>query len=239
MTTISILLPTRKRVELVKKSLKSLLDNAAHPERIEVMLAIDEDDTESCNFFQNHLWQEFISQWPVTCDITVTARYGYTGLFKYVNLLGQKSSGQHLMFWNDDALMLSQNWDIEIDKEAGFFGVLRMQCPNHPHPFALFPIIPRKWQELFGCISKVAHSDWWIYQICNPLGRLKNIPVEVYHDRADLTGGNNADETYQEQSYALDGKNPNHPHDWSHPDRVKDRKHWQTTLMLYGYPHEP
>lgn len=238
MTKISILLPTRHRVEMVKKSLHSLLSNAANTSRIELMIGIDEDDTESRQFFYGSEWKEFLSNWAVTYQVVTTERFGYTGLFKYVNLLGEKSTGQHLMFWNDDAIMLSTNWDVAIDNDSGYFGVLRMQCVNHPHPFALFPIIPRQWQELFGCISKVAHSDWWIYQICKPVNRVKNINVNVYHDRADLTG-NNKDQTYQEQSYSLDGKNPNHPHDWSHPDRIRDRKYWEQTLMLYGYPHTP
>jgi hypothetical protein len=235
---ISILLPTRDRKELVEKSLASLISKAAHPERLEIMIGIDDDDLNAQTYFNSDEWTNFITQWPVKYRVSSTERYGYTGLFKYVNYLGADSTGEILMFWNDDALMLSDNWDLEVDKDKDYFGVLRMQCVNHPHPFALFPIIPRKWIDLFGTISLVAHSDWWIYNVCKPVNRVKNIAVEVYHDRADLTG-NNKDGTFTEQSYALDGKNPNHPHDWSHPDRVKDRKAWQQKLMLYGYPHTP
>jgi hypothetical protein len=237
-TRISILLPTRDRAELVTRSLESLISRAAHPERLEIMIGIDDDDPASQEYFNSPEWSEFIEQWPVTHRVSTTERYGYTGLFKYVNYLGADSTGEFLMFWNDDALMHTEGWDIRIDKNRDYFGVLRMPCVNHKHPFALFPIIPRRWIDLFGTISIVAHSDWWIYNVCKPVNRVKDIDVEVYHDRADLTG-NNKDGTFNEQSYALDGKNPNHPHDWSNPERVRDLRHWQQKLMLHGYPHTP
>jgi hypothetical protein len=58
---------------------------------------------------------------------------------------------------------------------------------------------------------------------------MKNIPVEVYHDRADVTGGNN-DETFQEQSYAADGKDPSNPEDYAHPDRQQELREWINRL---------
>jgi hypothetical protein len=129
------------------------------------------------------------------------------------------------MFWNDDALMLTENWDDEIRKEDGYFGLLRMPCVTMNHPFALFPIVPREWVDFFGKVSPVNHSDWWIYNVTVPVGRMKNIPVQVYHDRADVTGGNN-DETFREQSYNADGKDPTNPEDYIHPQRQQDLMDW-------------
>jgi hypothetical protein len=52
-----------------------------------------------------------------------------------------------------------------------------------------------------------------------------NIPVQVYHDRADVTGNNN-DETFREQSYAADGRDPTNPEDYVHPDRRAELEEW-------------
>ena len=230
MTTpkISILLPTRKRTEAVIKSVGSLLAAAKDPSRIEILIAYDDDDEESREFFSS-TWYPFVEQSGATTRVFETERYGYLRLYKYVNLLGDIAEGDWIMFWNDDALMLTDNCDEDIVKNDGYFGLLRMPCVTMNHPFALFPIIPRSWIEFFGCISPVNHSDWWIFNVTAPVGRLKNIPVEVYHDRADVTGGNN-DETFREQSYAADGRDPTNPEDYSHPERRKDLEEWVSKL---------
>ena len=226
MTTpkISILLPTRKRTEAVVKSIGSLLANAKDTSRIEILIAYDDDDAESKEFFET-TWHPFIGQSEATTKVFETERFGYLRLYKYVNFLAEQATGDWIMFWNDDALMLTENWDEEIVKNDGFFGLLRMPCVTMNHPFALFPIIPREWLSFFGCISPVNHSDWWIYNVTAPLGKLRNIPVQVYHDRADVTGGNN-DETFKEQSYAADGKDPTNPEDYAHPQRQQDLRDW-------------
>lgn len=226
MTTpkISILLPTRKRTEAVIKSISSLLSQAEDPSRIEILIAYDEDDAESQEFFSS-TWFPFVEQTGATTKVFETERFGYLRLYKYVNMLAEQATGDWVMFWNDDALMLTENWDAEIVKNTGFFGLLRMPCVTMEHPFALFPIIPREWVSYFGKVSPVNHSDWWIYNVTAPVGRLRNIPVQVYHDRADVTGGNN-DETFKEQSYAADGKDPTNPEDYAHPERQQDLRNW-------------
>ena len=225
---ISILLPTRKRTEAVVKSIGSLLASARDTSRIEILIAYDNDDEESRQFF-NETWFPFIGQSDATTKVFETERFGYLRLYKYVNFLAEQATGDWIMFWNDDALMLTENWDDEIVKHDGWFGLLRMPCVTMNHPFALFPIIPREWVDFFGRVSPVNHSDWWIYNVTVPVGRLENIPVEVYHDRADVTGGNN-DETFREQSYAADGKDPTNPEDYAHPDRQQELREWVQKL---------
>lgn len=228
---ISILLPTRKRTEAVIKSIGSLLANAADTSRIEILVAYDNDDEESRQFFAE-TWYPYIGQCDATSKVFETERFGYLRLYKYVNFLAEQASGDWIMFWNDDALMLTENWDDEIVAHDDWFGLLRMPCVTMNHPFALFPIIPREWLDLFGCVSPVNHSDWWIYNVTAPVGRLMNIPVQVYHDRADVTGNNN-DETFREQSYAADGRDPSNPEDYIHPDRQQELREWIKKLEQY------
>ena len=44
---VSIILPTRKRFDVLLKSVKSLYDKATQQEHIELLLRFDEDDVES------------------------------------------------------------------------------------------------------------------------------------------------------------------------------------------------
>jgi hypothetical protein len=89
---------------------------------------------------------------------------------------------------------------------------LRIPTHNH-HPYAIFPIVPRAWVELFGYVSAHQLTDSWVSQIAYMLDIMHNIDVEVIHDRADLTG-NNRDETWNNRPY-LEG-NPQDPRDFNH-----------------------
>lgn len=233
MTTpkISILLPTRKRTEAVMKSIGSLLATAKNTAHIEVMIGYDNDDRESQEFFSG-AWADFLGQCDATTQVFETERYGYTQLNRYVNYLGEEARGELLMFWNDDALMMTDNWDEIILAQKDHPGVIRMPCVSMNHPFALFPIIRKDWITRFGQISPVSHSDWWIYNVCAPLKQVLNVPVEVYHDRADVTGGNN-DETFAERSYSADGKDPTNPYDYAHPQRREDLIAWIHKFQAY------
>ena len=119
------------------------------------------DDEESRQFFEE-TWHPFIAQSEATTKVFETERFGYLRLYKYVNFLAEQATGDWIMFWNDDAVMLTENWDDAVVNETGYFGLLRMPCVNMNHPFALFPIIPRSWVDFFGRVSPVNHSDWWI-----------------------------------------------------------------------------
>ena len=50
---ITILLPTRKRLSLLKKSVQSLIDNAREPEKLQFLFGVDEDDIETFNYLKN------------------------------------------------------------------------------------------------------------------------------------------------------------------------------------------
>jgi hypothetical protein len=107
--------------------------------------------------------------------------------------------------------MESQDWDQRI-REVQDFRVLRI--PTHrSHPYAIFPIVPRAWYDLFGYISAHQLSDSWVSQIAYMLDIMQNIDVTVTHDRFDLTG-NNKDDTWQNRPM-LEGR-PEDPRDFNH-----------------------
>ena len=221
---ISIMFPTRKRTDALIKSVASLLHFAHDTANIEFLIVYDQDDEESREFFANE-WEPFLAQTKATSKVFASVRHGYLRLHKYVNHLATEAEGDWICSWNDDCYMLTQDWDKHIIENDNFFGLLRMPCANMEHPFALMPVVPREWINVFGEVSVVNHIDWWIYQVCKFNNAVRDIPVQIYHDRADVTGNNN-DSTYQERSYDHDGKNPNNPEDHSHPDRRRDLQNW-------------
>lgn len=207
---ISVLLPTRGRTDALEYSIASLVNKSSRPESVEYLLAFDDDDRNSSDWFLKHVAPKIEKAGSQYTSFEFP-RLGYVRLNEYVNALAKAAVGRWLMFWNDDAVMNSPGWDRTIAAETGF-KVLRMPTHNE-HPYAIFPIVPNTWYELFGYLSAHQISDAWISQIAYMLDIIKNIDVDVTHDRHDLTG-NNQDTTYQER-IMLEGR-PNDPKDFNH-----------------------
>lgn len=224
---ISVLLPTRGRTEALDRSLVSLIDNSTEPKSVEYLLGFDNDDSETFEWFLENIADKINSAESFyTC--MGFKRLGYLQLNRYVNELARIAKGRWLFFWNDDAIMQTPGWDAVIRQHTDF-SVLRIPTHNH-HPYAIFPIVPKEWYELFGYLSPHQISDAWISQVAYMLNIVKNIPVEVVHDRHDLTG-NNKDKTF-EQRLMYEG-NPRHPKDFNHADWRRQRFVDAAKIALY------
>lgn len=214
MSSTSIILPTRKRTNLAEKSIDSIVSKAAHQENLEVLLTIDADDNDTKSWLDNHYREKFQKTYKASLkEIVFPERLGYHRLNEYVNHAAGASHGHWLFIWNDDANMLTDNWDAILYRATGYFGLFRANVKNHNHPFALFPIIPRLWYEMLGYISPTTHVDRFIFEVSYRImvqPFIVNIPIDIEHDRYDLTGNNN-DEVYKERIYMEgDPKNPKH-----------------------------
>lgn len=216
---ISILLPTRGRTELLKRSIQSLIDTVAVPTDIEIIFGIDQDDTAVSDYMKTEI-APMLQQAGIEAKANVFKPLGYENLHVYVNTLASSSSGEWLFFWNDDGVMITENWDQIIDSYAGQFKLLAPRDNHNGHPYAIFPIVPRDWFILMGHLSQNAQNDAWLSHIAYMLDIFQRIDVEFLHDRADLTGNNN-DETFQKRKYQ-EG-NPTDPNDFGHPDMQNAR----------------
>ena len=230
---ISILLPTRGRTTMLRDSLLSLADRADDVSQVEILLGVDHDDEKTIEWCEENILPELDQR---GCNYTVLGfdRLGYIRLNEYVNTLAAQAKGQWLVFWGDDAVMLTQGWDqhiLEVDK----FRVLRIPTHNQ-HPYAIFPIVPREWYKLFGYISAHQLSDSWVSQIAYMTDIVQDIAVEVIHDRFDITGNNN-DDTFKNRPM-LEG-NINDSRDFNHISwrnrRVKDATKISDSLEKQGH----
>jgi len=214
---ISVLLPTRGRTDMLKRSLMTLAELADDISRVEMLLAFDHDDQASIDFF-NHSVAPELDQAGAAYALYGFDRLGYIRLNEYLNSLAGHSQGRWLFFWGDDAIMESRGWDTRI-AEVTDFRVLRIPTHNL-HPYAIWPIVPRKWYEMFGYISAHQLTDSWVSQIGYILDIVQDIDVTATHDRFDLTGNNN-DDTFQNRPM-LEG-DPKHPFDFNHVSWRKQR----------------
>jgi hypothetical protein len=208
---ISVLLPVRGRPIPMEQCLHTLISTATKPERVEVLIAFDDDDTDTIDYFVDVI-APYLDYKGVTYSAMQFKRLGYIRLNEYLNELANHSTGQWIFFWNDDAVMTTAGWDDVIREYNDKFTLLRAET-NHEHPYAIFPILPRKWVELTGNISPHQINDAWTSQIGWMLDIVTTIPVMIEHERFDLTGKND-DDVFRNRPM-LEG-NPRHPRDFNH-----------------------
>lgn len=187
---VSVLLPTRGRPELLRRSVMSLLDMASTPGRVEILVAVDEDDDATL---------EMVGELPVHA-FEFEPR-GYPRLHEYVNELARQALGDWLFLWNDDAIMRTAGWD---DVVANADPAVLHPRDNHPGDYLnTFPIVPAEWVRRVGHFSLHRANDTWWQEVGARLGAQVPVPIDVYHDRFDLTG-ENADETFRATSAQYD-----------------------------------
>jgi len=199
---IAILLATRGRTDSLGRSIRSMIELADRPDRLQLMFAFDNDDVIGVDYFTTEL-QPWLEEKEISFFAVKFERQGYHRLHVYNNKMVEYTKSHWLMIWNDDAVMETQGWDTEIMKYQDQFKLLAVHT-HKDHPYSIFPILPRKWYDLLGYISPHSVQDGWLSQQAYMLDIWERIPVWVLHDRADITG-NNDDATFRERA-SLEGR---------------------------------
>lgn len=209
---IALLIPTRGRTQALEKAVKSAVELAAEPTKLQLLFAFDNDDEVGVPYFT-----DVIQPWLDERDVEYTAlsfdKLGYQGLNIYYNQLSKQADAEWMMCWSDDSIIDTQDWDQVIMSYTGQFKLLKTHTHNE-HPYSIFPIWPREWYDLFGWVSRHQMVDAELSQMAYMLDLIQIIDVNVIHDRADLTKNNN-DET-QKSKIVFEG-NPSNPHDFHNP----------------------
>ena len=218
-SVISVLLPTRGRREVLKKSIQTLVDKANQKDKIEILFGIDDDDQGLSEYIKEEL-APYFNEHKIEARASVFQPLGYDNLHIYVNTLAGAATGEWLFFWNDDCLMESDGWDDVIRQYDGQFKLLGPKDNHNGHPYAILPIVPKDWFILLGHLSQNPQNDAWLSHIAYMLDIFERVDFSFIHDRADITG-NNDDETFQNRKY-MEG-NPSDPKDFGHEEMQKAR----------------
>lgn len=209
--SVAVLLPTRGRTTALNRSVYSIFDNATEPDKIQLLLAFDRDDTVGLDHFNNHLKAD-LEKRKINFVALKFNRLGYVNINKYYNEMAKRADADWMFIWNDDAFMSTQGWDQVVKKYNGQMRILKVHTHNE-HPYSIFPIVPAVWVDLLGHLSGHQMIDAWISQIAYMMDLIEIVDINVTHDRHDLTG-NNADATFDGRTW-LEGK-PHDPADFHH-----------------------
>src|SRR5690606_23120617 len=144
--------------------------------RIEVLVAVDPDDPDTAQAARDceaEAWR-------------APERFGYARLHEYVNALAHQAGGGWLLLWNDDARMRTRGWDSRVLEAPP--GVLWPKANGYTAENT-FPVVHRTVVDRLGHVSLSPHYDSWLHAVAEQAGIHHRIAVEVFHDRADFTGG--------------------------------------------------
>jgi hypothetical protein len=179
----TFLCPSRGRPESLRASIDTLYEHAYDDRCFEVLVYLDADDPELDAYratFRDY-YQVFMLVGPPL---------GYARLNECIaNDLIPRARGEWLWLWNDDALMTTPKWDVQLRRHP-INCVLNPDTNHQSHGTGLnvFPAVPRVWVELVGWARNGANDTWWQF-VGQMLGAQRNLGVYITHDRSDLTGG--------------------------------------------------
>ena len=172
----SFLIPTRKRPEQCILSINEIINKSKSKNSYEFLFAFDDDDETSETILS------FLKDNNIVHNYIVTERYGYKNLHKYYNKLCKLTRGKFMWCWNDDAYILTQDWDEIIFKQISVNNLLLyyFNC-NDPYAFVA-PLISSKLIDYFGYISLNTHFDSWYEDLTKNLITYEKINVDIFHN---------------------------------------------------------
>lgn len=169
--SFSFLMPTRERPQLVRRFLQSVLETAAHPERIEVVIAVDDDDLESQQITEDRLaFKRIIVPRGATMGNLNRACF-------------DASAGRYVMLINDDVVLRTRGWDLTVAAIYARYpddvALVHVNDLLFREKLCTFPIQSRKVCLEIG----VCQPDYQRYKIDDDIYAIYNMLAYLGHKR--------------------------------------------------------
>jgi hypothetical protein len=197
---LSILCPTRKRPENIRRLLNSLWDTMPSHSTVEILAYVDEDDDSYSG-----------EQFPIC--LVRGPRIVMSDMW---NVLAGKARGDLMMMMGDDVVFRTPGWNGMVGEEfAKSEDKILLVHGDDGAPrgkeFATLPIVHRRWFEILGHFSGPGYSsdfaDTHPNDIADMIGRRKYLPYVTEHMHW-IHGKAEKDETYREAAERNERDNP-------------------------------
>jgi hypothetical protein len=180
---ISVLVPTRGRIDKLHVMLTTLYETASDVNNVEVVARVDEDDTTTI---------DYIDALPQIIGVCLP-RIGYAKNARMVNECASMASGNLLLVANDDLVFKTKDWDLRLEARAsgyadGMFDLGVDTVLNNAN--FCFPCVSRELVDLFGFFfdERLLYPDIWMRDVMMPFGRAVHVPeVTILHDWSGMT----------------------------------------------------
>jgi hypothetical protein len=172
---ISVIFPSRKRVELLNETLYSIFSLAdSQNVNFEVIIKIDFDDHETLDYIKN--WS---NEYENLYFIISSRKQGFLNVVDFTEDMIDLAKGKYILVANDDMVFKTQNWNTILESKLTDFKIYFPYVNGYRESFWCIP------KELYTTLGHVSHHNQidtylnWLGQI---LGIIEHIDeVELYH----------------------------------------------------------
>ena len=153
---ISILLPTRGRVEGLRRALHSMAATARRPERLEVLLGVDSDDVETLNYVMD-------GKSPLPVHLVAGPRQATLGMLW--NAMAGSATGGIIQWMADDFVIEGRFWDDDlraiVDQMPKGLGIAYLPNTDVPASFVGLPGVTRAMMQRLIDTQGFFAPPWW------------------------------------------------------------------------------
>lgn len=172
---ISIVLPTRKRVEFLNETLYSIY-SLADPDNVnfEILLKVDFDDLETLQYINN--WS---NEYENLYFVVNSRKQGFTSLVDHVEDLIDLAKGKYILAANDDLVFETQNWNTLLENRLKEFKIYFPYINGYREGLWC---VPKELYTILGHVSHHSQIDTYLNWLGQVLGISEYIDeVRVFH----------------------------------------------------------
>jgi hypothetical protein len=181
--TISVIFPSRKRVEFLNEALYSLysladLQNA----NFEVIIKVDFDDHETLDYIKN-----WTNEYENLYFIVSSRKKGFLNLADFYEDSIDLAKGKYMFIFNDDLLMETQNWNSIL---ASYLNDFKIYFPYVNGYREAFFVIPKELYTTLGHIAPHNQTDTylnWLGQVLGINEYIDNVKLKHHFGYEDET----------------------------------------------------
>jgi len=172
---ISIVLPSRKRVEFLNEALYSIY-SLADPNNVnfEVIVKIDLDDHETISYIKN-----WTNEYENIYFLISARKKGFINLVDFVEDMIDLAKGKYILAANDDLTFETQNWNTILESKLTNFKIYFPYINGYREGLWC---IPKELYTILGHISHHSQVDTYLSWLGQVLGIIEYIDeVRVNH----------------------------------------------------------
>ncbi len=184
MIDFSLILPSRERTHLLKGLLASISKATADTSRIECLVAVDADDSESVNASEG-----LKNQYPWLTVVVGERQDNFSD--GYYNRLANLSTGRYVQALNDDVEFVTPHWDriaitvLKDYQERHPDGILYGFPADSGYGYACFPLLSRQAVDAMTWFFHPEFSCWGadihLHEIYSLAERVLHLPYKLNH----------------------------------------------------------
>ena len=172
---ISVIFPSRKRVEMLNETLYSIysLADLSNP-NFEVIVKIDFDDHETIDYIKN--WS---NEYENLYFIISSRKQGFLNVVDFTEDMIDLAKGKYILVANDDMLFKTQNWNTILESRLNDFKIYFPYVNGYRESFWC---IPKELYTILGHVSYHNQIDTYLNWLGQVLGIIDHVDeVELYH----------------------------------------------------------